>query len=59
MLDVLVSVDVEIWCDGWDDLDEKFLDAFRRYVYGQTSHGNFGLPYLNRRGFPRDYLNKP
>ena len=45
MLDVFFSVDVEIWCDGWDNLDEKFPDAFRRYVYGQTARGNFGLPY--------------
>ena len=45
MLDVFVSVDVEVWCDGWDNLDEKFPDAFRRYVYGPTARGNFGLPY--------------
>ena len=45
MLDVFFSVDVEVWCDSWDNLDEKFPDAFRRYVYGQTSRGNFGLPY--------------
>ena len=45
MLDVFFSVDVEIWCDGWDNLDEKFPDAFRRYVYGPTARGNFGLPY--------------
>ncbi len=45
MLDVFFSVDVEIWCDGWDNLDEKFPDAFRRYVYGRTARGDFGLPY--------------
>ena len=45
MLDVFFSVDVEVWCDGWDNLDEKFPDAFRRYVYGQTARGDFGLPY--------------
>jgi len=45
MLDVFFSVDVEIWCDGWDNLDEKFPDAFRRYIYGRTARGDFGLPY--------------
>ena len=48
MLDVFFSVDVEIWCNGWDNLDENFPDAFRRYVYGQTARGNFGLPYTVR-----------
>lgn len=45
MLDVYFSVDVEVWCDGWNNLDEKFPDSFRRYVYGPTARGNFGLPY--------------
>ncbi len=45
MLDVFFTVDVEIWCDGWNDIDEKFPDAFRRYVYGQTRHGQYGLPH--------------
>lgn len=45
MLDVFITLDVEIWCDGWDDIDAKFPAAFRRYVYGETPQGNFGLPY--------------
>lgn len=45
MLDVFFTADVEIWCDGWDDIDKKFPDAFRKYVIGPTSRGNFGLPY--------------
>lgn len=45
MLDVFFSVDVEVWCDGWDSLDKKFPEAFRRYVYGPTARGNFGLSY--------------
>jgi hypothetical protein len=45
MLDVFFSVDVEVWCDGWDNLDEKFPEAFQRYVHGPTARGNFGLPY--------------
>jgi hypothetical protein len=45
VLDVFFTVDVEVWCDGWNDIDAKFPDAFRRYVYGPTGHGNYGLPY--------------
>ena len=44
MLNVFFTVDVEIWCDGWNDLDRKFPEAFQRYVYGPTSRGNYGLP---------------
>jgi len=45
MLDVFFTVDVEIWCDGWLNIDEKFSSSFRKYIYGPTSKGNFGLPY--------------
>ena len=45
MLDVFITVDVEIWCNGWVDIDKKFPSAFRRYIHGQTSRGGFGLPY--------------
>ena len=44
MLDVFITVDTEIWCGGWDDLDARFPEAFRRYVYGPTSTGDHGLP---------------
>lgn len=45
MLDVYFTVDVEVWCDGWRDLDARFPDAFRRYVYGPAPRGQFGLPF--------------
>ena len=45
MLDVFYTVDVEIWCDGWVDIDAKFANAYRQYIIGPTSSGNFGLPY--------------
>lgn len=45
MLDVFISVDVEIWCNGWHDIDEKFPSAFRQYIYGPTSAGEFGVPF--------------
>ncbi|MDR1855407.1 MAG: hypothetical protein LBR05_10955 [Azoarcus sp.] len=31
---VHLTYDVEIWCDGWKRLQEKFPPAFQRYVYG-------------------------
>lgn len=45
MLDVFFTVDVEVWCDGWEDLDRQFPAAFERYVYGRTARGDFGLPH--------------
>lgn len=44
-MDVFLTVDVEVWCDGWDDIDTKFPSAFQRYIYGTTPRGNYGLPY--------------
>lgn len=41
----LYTVDVEVWCDGWKDLDRQFPAAFRQYIYGPTKSGQFGLPY--------------
>ena len=44
-LDVFLTCDTEIWCDGWSGLDEKFPDAFARYVYGHDPRGQaYGLP---------------
>jgi hypothetical protein len=45
MIDVFLTVDVEVWCDGWDDIDAKFPSAFQRYIYGHTPRGDYGLPY--------------
>ncbi len=46
MLNVLITVDTEIWCGGWADLDTKFPASFRRYVYGPTPSGDYALPFL-------------
>lgn len=63
MLDVFFTVDVEIWCDGWHNIDEKFPDAFRKYIYGTTSKGNYGLPYkldvLKHYGLPGVFFIEP
>jgi hypothetical protein len=49
MLDVFFTVDVEIWCDGWHNIDDKFPRAFRQYVYGPTRRGQYGLPFTLAR----------
>lgn len=43
MVDVFFTIDVEIWCDGWADIDRKFPAAFKHYIYGPG--GQYGLPY--------------
>lgn len=63
MLDVFFTVDVEVWCDGWKDIDAKFSNAFQRYIYGPTSRGNYGLPYqlreLQERGLTGVFFVEP
>jgi peptidoglycan/xylan/chitin deacetylase (PgdA/CDA1 family) len=45
VLDVFLTCDTEIWCDGWSGIDEKFPNAFARYVYGRDAGGQaYGLP---------------
>jgi peptidoglycan/xylan/chitin deacetylase (PgdA/CDA1 family) len=43
-LPVFLTFDVEIWCDGWRDLDTQFPAAFQRYVYGRSGRGDYALP---------------
>ena len=43
-MDVLFTVDVEVWCPNWATLDRDFPSAFKRYVYGPTPAGDHGLP---------------
>lgn len=47
-MNVLFTIDVEVWCGGWDDIDSKFPAAFQRYIYGHTPRGMFGLPFQLR-----------
>ena len=44
-LNVYITVDTETWCGGWDDIDSKFPQAFKSYIYGRTSKGDYGLPF--------------
>lgn len=63
MLKVYFTVDVEIWCGGWEDIDSKFNGAFQRYIYGPTNKGNYGLPYklkvLNEHGLKGTFFVEP
>lgn len=45
MLDVFFTVDVEIWCGGWQNIDKKFPEAYRKYIHGPTPSGERGIPY--------------
>jgi hypothetical protein len=44
-MNVFITIDVEVWCDGWRDIDEKFARAFDRHIYGRTAQGDFGMPF--------------
>jgi hypothetical protein len=63
MLDVFFTVDVEVWCNGWLNIDEKFPNAFQSYIHGPTSKGGFGLPYqitvLNDHGLTGVFFVEP
>lgn len=63
MLNVYFTVDVEIWCGGWQDIDSKFPRAFKQYIYGHTPDGDFGLPYklkvLNDHGLKGVFFVEP
>lgn len=63
MLDVFFTVDVEIWCDGWHDLDRKFPAAFDCQIRGKTPRGDFGLAFqakaLSDHGLPGVFFVEP
>lgn len=63
MLNVFITVDTEIWCNGWDNLDQKFPEYFKKYVYGETTEGDFALPetlkILNDYGLSAVFFVEP
>ena len=62
-LKVHLSFDVEIWCNGWSDLDAKFPASFERYVYGRSKSGDYALPktleFLERSGLHAIFFVEP
>jgi hypothetical protein len=63
MLNVFLSVDVEIWCEDWRHIDAQFARAFEHYIYGPTARGRYGLPYqvavLNAHGLRGVFFVEP
>jgi len=60
---VYLSFDVEVWCNDWARLDERFPAAFQRYVFGRSRQGDFALPktleILNRHGLLGVFFVEP
>lgn len=62
-MNVYLSFDIEVWCNGWNDLDGSFPACFDRYVYGRSRHGDYALPQtlamLNRHGLKGVFFVEP
>lgn len=62
-MNVFLTFDIEIWCNDWNALDERFPAAFRRYVYGRSPAGDYALPKtletLNRHGLHGVFFVEP
>jgi hypothetical protein len=63
MMNVFLTFDIEIWCDGWDDLDNAFPGSFDRYIYGRSARGDYALPktleILNKNGLRGVFFVEP
>ncbi|MBC7680970.1 MAG: polysaccharide deacetylase, partial [Ferruginibacter sp.] len=62
-MNVYLTFDIEVWCNGWDDLDRVFPASFARYVYGRSAHGDYALPktleLLNQHGLQGVFFVEP
>lgn len=60
---VYLTFDIEVWCDGWEGLDERFPASFERYVYGRSKRGQYALPktleILDRHGLKGVFFVEP
>ncbi|PHV12108.1 polysaccharide deacetylase family protein [Chitinimonas sp. BJB300] len=60
---VLLTFDVEVWCNGWNALDQVFPSSFERYVYGRSAQGDYALPktleILNQHGLHGVFFVEP
>ncbi|MCP5158260.1 MAG: polysaccharide deacetylase [Gammaproteobacteria bacterium] len=60
---VFLTFDIEVWCNGWSALDERFPAAFDRYIFGRSAAGEFALPktleILNRYGLKGVFFVEP
>ncbi|MBN8507282.1 MAG: hypothetical protein J0L57_01575 [Burkholderiales bacterium] len=62
-MNVYLTFDVEVWCNGWSRLDENFPSSFERYVYGRSPEGQYALPrtleILNAHGLVGVFFVEP
>jgi len=62
-MNVYLTFDIEVWCNGWENLDQAFPGSFDRYVYGRSAHGEYALPetlaILNRHGLLGVFFVEP
>lgn len=62
-MNVFLTFDIEVWCNGWNDLDRDFPDSFERYVYGRSRYGDYALPQtlsiLNKHGLKGVFFVEP
>lgn len=62
-MNVYLTFDVEVWCNGWDRLDQNFPSSYERYVYGRSAKGEWALPktleILNRHGLRGVFFVEP
>ena len=62
-MNVFLTFDIEVWCNGWDNLDRAFPGSFERYIYGRSSHGDYALPktlaILNQHGLKGVFFVEP
>ena len=62
-MNVFLTFDIEVWCNGWDDLDQVFPGSFERYIYGRSTHGDYALPQtlaiLNRHRIKGVFFVEP
>ena len=43
-MNVHLTFDIEVWCNGWGNLDREFATCYPRYVYGRSKQGDYALP---------------
>lgn len=60
---VFLTFDIEIWCNGWNNLAGEFPRSFERYVYGRSAKGDYALPktldIINRHGLKAIFFVEP
>lgn len=62
-MNVLLTFDIEVWCNSWATLEQDFPTSFERYVFGRSEAGDFALPktldILDRHGLKGVFFVEP